>query len=266
MYVVAILIGSRLIKHEVRRRGIGLTDDAVMNFIIWTVIGGVIGARLYYVVFNWGYYAAYPVEIPALWHGGLAIHGGIIGGIGAGWAYLKRRSIPFWGMADCVAPALILGQAFGRFGNFMNGDAHGRPTEMPWGMVFPAGSIAGDEFPGIPLHPAMLYELVINVGIFALLWFGLRKRGHRDGFIFAVYLTMYSIGRPIVEHFRADSLMLGPLKTAQVVSLLIAASAVAAIFIFRLWKPAEQIAATGAKGDKSRHKIDAGAKNKKGRR
>src|SRR3972149_5764897 len=104
MYVVAIIIGSYLIKGEVRRKGIGLSGDEVMNFIIWTVIGGVVGARLYYVVFNPGFYLSNPMEIPAVWHGGLAIHGGLIGGVLTAWFYLKRRSIGFWRMADAVAP------------------------------------------------------------------------------------------------------------------------------------------------------------------
>ncbi|MFQ5465417.1 MAG: prolipoprotein diacylglyceryl transferase [Thermodesulfobacteriota bacterium] len=237
MYVVAILVGSVLIKREVKRKSIGLTDDEVINFIIWTVIGGVVVARLYYVVFNWGYYSAAPAEIPAVWHGGLAIHGGLIGGVAGGWLYLKRHGVRFWRMADAVAPALILGQAFGRFGNFMNGDAHGRPTTMPWGLVFPPDSIAGSEFPGTPLHPTMLYEMFINLGIFALLWFVLKKRDTRDGYLFACYAALYSAGRFMVEHFRADSLMLGPLRMAQVASIILIAVSLAAIMMKRLHEP-----------------------------
>ncbi len=236
MYVVAILAASWLIKKEVKRKSIALTDDDVMNFIIWTVVGGVIGARLYYVVFNLDYYLSSPVEIPAVWHGGLAIHGGMIGGIFAAWLYLKGKGAAFWRMADSVAPALILGQAFGRFGNFMNGDAHGRPTDMPWGIVFPPESIAGSEFPGIPLHPTMLYELVINLSIFLFLWLYLKEREHKDGFIFASYIALYSVGRFIVEHFRADSLMAGPIRAAQMVSLTIAAITLIIIFTRRLWE------------------------------
>lgn len=238
MYVVAIVVGSILIKHEVKRKGIGLTQDEVMNFIIWTVVGGVVGARLYYVAFNWGFYSANPSEIPAVWHGGLAIHGGLLGGVLAAWWYLSKRKIRFWRMADAVGPVLILGQAFGRFGNFMNGDAHGRPTDMPWGLVFPPESIAGSEFPGVPLHPTMLYEMFINLGIFCFLWFYLKKRDHRDGFIFASYVALYSAGRFFVEYFRADSLMLGPMRMAQVASIIIIVVSVAAIAGKRLWEPA----------------------------
>ncbi|MBI5233786.1 MAG: prolipoprotein diacylglyceryl transferase, partial [Deltaproteobacteria bacterium] len=103
MYVVAIIAGSLLIKSEVRRKNIPLIDDDVMNFIIWSVLGGILGARAYYVLFNLDYYLAYPKEIPAIWHGGLAIPGGLIGGALSAWAYLKRRAIPFFRMADAVA-------------------------------------------------------------------------------------------------------------------------------------------------------------------
>lgn len=239
MYVIAILVGSFLIKKEVKRRGVKLTDDDVMNFILWTVIGGIIGARVYYVIFNLNYYLANPKEIPAIWHGGLAFHGGLIGGVIFAYIYLKRHKIKFWIMADIAAPVIILGQAFGRFGNFMNGDAHGMPTTMPWGIIFPSESIAGSEFPDIPLHPVMLYEMAINLSIFLFLWFGLRKRKYKDGFIFAVYLILYSIGRFIVENFRADSLMLGQLRTAQVVSITVAVIVLACIVKGKLWQSSE---------------------------
>ena len=236
MYVIAILVGSFLIKREVRRKDIKLTEDDVMNFVLWSALGGIIGARIYYVAFNWDYYSANLREVPAVWHGGLAIHGGLIGGILIAYLYLKRRGISFWRMADSVAPAMILGQAFGRFGNFMNGDAHGRPTVMPWGIVFPPESIAGREFPNIPLHPTMLYEMTINISIFLILWFGLRNREHKNGFIFAAYLMLYSLGRFVVESFRADSLMMGPIRAAQAVSLTLAVATLIAILKGRLWK------------------------------
>jgi len=238
MYVIAILVGSRLILSEVKRKEIKLTPDDVMNFVVWMVAGGVIVARIYYVAFNWEFYSKYLKEIPAVWHGGLAIHGGIIGGLLGGYLFLKRKQVKFWSMADCVAPAGILGQAFGRFGNFMNGDAHGMPTTLPWGVVFPAGSIAGDEYPGIPLHPVMLYELLINFSIFLFLWLKIRKQNNlrKDGFVFALYIALYSAGRLFVETFRADSLMLGPLKAAQIVSIALILAVVAVIFWKRLWK------------------------------
>lgn len=248
MYVVAILVATYIIKQEVVRKAINLSADDVVNFITWTVIAGVVGARIYYVLFTLDYYIANPVEIPAIWHGGLAIHGGLIGGASAAWIYLRRRGVLFWRMADAVAPAIILGQTFGRFGNFMNGDAHGMPTAMPWGIVFPPGSIAGSQFPGIPLHPTMLYEMSINFCIFLFLWLSLRKREHKDGFIFAAYIALYSSGRFVVEGFRADSLMLGPIRIAQLVSAFIAIFVAGLIIKKRLWEPSK----TEARKDKKK--------------
>jgi phosphatidylglycerol:prolipoprotein diacylglycerol transferase len=234
MYVVAIVVGVYLLRKD-RRKGLELTDDDVMGFIIWAVVSGVLGARLYYVAFNMNYYLAFPWEIPAIWHGGLAIHGGLTGGFVFALIFLKKKKIPFWSMADAVAPTIILGQAFGRFGNFMNGDAHGTPTDMPWGIVFPLGSIAGGEFPGIPIHPTMLYEMFINLGIFFLIWFVIKNREYKAGFLFALYIVMYSAGRLFVEQFRADSLMLGDLRAAQIVSAVLIVGVLGIIMRKRLW-------------------------------
>jgi phosphatidylglycerol:prolipoprotein diacylglycerol transferase len=243
MYVVAIIVGSYLLKKEIRRKNIPLTDDDTMNFVLWVVVVGIIFARIYYVVFNPGYYLANPIEIPAIWHGGLAIHGGIIGGLLGGLIFVKRHGLIFWRLADAMAPSLILGQCFGRFGNFMNGDAHGAPTDMPWGIVFPPESIAGREFPGIPLHPSMLYELGINLTIFCVLWFVLKKRDYKDGFLFGSYLILYSIGRFFVEMTRADSLMLGSFRAAQVVSLTLVIGVLALIIYKKLWQPSLETSA-----------------------
>ncbi len=241
MYVVAILVGLYLIKREVKRKAIPLSDEDVTNFVLYVVFGGIVGARIYYVIFNWDFYSSNPLEIPAVWHGGLAIHGGLIGGIGVAYLYLKRRAIPFLRMADAVAPAIILGQAFGRFGNFMNGDAHGVPTDLPWGITFPPDSVAGADTimkygKNLPLHPTMLYEMVLNISIFLFLWFYLRKRPSKDGFIFVVYLILYSTGRFFVEAFRADSLMLGPFRVAQVVSIALILSGLFYMVRRRLWE------------------------------
>jgi phosphatidylglycerol:prolipoprotein diacylglycerol transferase len=219
MYVLGIVLAMVMLRQEVKRKGLPLTDDDVTNFVLLLVFGGILGARLYYVAFNWDYYGANPAQIPVLWRGGLAIHGGLIGGLVAGIWFARRHQIPLWRLGDTIAPNLILGQALGRFGNFMNGDAHGVPTDLPWGMVFASETPAGAQFGATPLHPVMLYEMAINLGIFALLW-KLRTRPFRDGFLFGLYIILYSGGRFVVEFFRADSLMLGPFRAAQVVSLL----------------------------------------------
>ena len=148
-------------------------------------------------------------------------------------------------MCSSDLPALILGQAFGRFGNFMNGDAHGVPTTLPWGMVFSPESAAGRQFPGIPIHPVMLYELLLNVSIFLLIWFVLRKKEHGHGFIFASYVAMYSVIRCFVESFRADSLMFGEWRAAQIVSISLFLIALAVIIQKKLWKAEVRTALRG---------------------
>lgn len=234
MYVIALLVGIFLIKKEVKRKGLPLTDDAVVNFVMYLFIGGVLGARIYYVIFNWDFYGANLKEIPAIWHGGLAIHGGIIGGLLAGIYFCKKNNQSFWELADTIAPAIILGQTFGRFGNFMNGDAHGIPTDMPWGIVFPPTSIAGAQFGPVPLHPTMLYEMFLNFTIFLILW-AVRKRNYKSGFLFSLYLILYSVGRFFVSFYRADSLMIGNLRAAQVISVLIILFFTSLIIKKRLW-------------------------------
>ena len=240
MYVVFILVGIFLIKKEVKRKGLPLTEDNIINMVMFFVIMGVLGARIYYVIFNWDYYGTNPMEIPAVWHGGLAIHGGLIGGIIAGIYYCRKRDISFWELTDTIAPAIILGQFFGRFGNFMNGDAHGVPTTMPWGIIFPPTSIAGSQFGPVPIHPTMLYEMVINFTIFLFLW-GIRKRNYQNGFLFSVYIILYSIGRFFVSFFRADSLMIGSFRTAHVISVILILSFGGFIVTKRLWSSRETL-------------------------
>ena len=128
MYVIALLVGVRIISRESDRLTLGLSREQISNYSTCALISGIIGARIYYVVFNWSYYAQNLIEIPAIWHGGLAIHGGVLAGFLFTFWYVKNREISLLGLGDAVAPALILGLAFGRFGNFMNGDAHGTAT------------------------------------------------------------------------------------------------------------------------------------------
>lgn len=236
MYVIGIVVGIILMRREVVRKNLNLSKDDIISYAFWVVIGGLLGGRIYYVIFQWNqYYAGNPLEVFAIWHGGLAIHGGIIGGALFTWLYSRVKKVNFLDLLDITAPALALGQVFGRFGNFMNGDAHGLPTNLPWGIVFPPGSVAGDEFPGQPLHPVMLYELALNLASFFILW-RLRKTDHKRGFIFALYILNYGILRFFVSFLRADSLMLGNIRGALVISAVFIAGSLSLILVFRLWK------------------------------
>lgn len=218
----AVLIGVTLSQYLAKRRRVD--PELLGDLAIWLVIAAIPCARLYYVLFEWQEYSQRPGDIIAIWKGGIAIHGAIIGGTIAAIVFARLKRISFWQLADLVAPSLILGQAIGRWGNFFNSEAFGKPTDLPWKLYIapryrPLELINFDYF-----HPTFLYESVWNLGVFALLMYlffwGL-KAAHRlkTGTLAAVYLIGYSLGRVWIEWLRTDSLMLGPLKVAQAVSL-----------------------------------------------
>jgi len=167
MIATACFVAVWIAGKEGERKGIG--KEKIRDFSLYAIIGAVIGARIYYEVFyNWTRLWDNPFSVFAVWQGGLAIHGGILGGLLVSLLYTKRNRISFWKFADTVAPSLILGQAIGRIGCFLNGDAHGYPTEMPWGLVYSPESPAGQMFPGQSLHPTQLYEMLFNFIIFGI--------------------------------------------------------------------------------------------------
>lgn len=204
MIAIACLLGLWVAGREAERKGID--REKTQDIFLYAIIGAVIGARLYYVAFaGWARFLDNPLSVFAVWQGGLAIHGGILGGLLVSLFYTRRQKIRFWKFADMGAPSLILGQAIGRIGCFLNGDAHGYPTDMPWGLVYSPESPAGQMFPGQPLHPTQLYEMLFNFIIFGILW-KVRKKMKVDGHLFLLYVIFYSVIRIFVEHFRADKL------------------------------------------------------------
>lgn len=222
LIAAAVLIGVSLSQYLAKRRNVN--PDLVSDLSIWLVIGAIPAARLYYVLFQWSEYSQQPGRIIAIWEGGIAIHGAILGGTLAALIFAKLKQISFWQLADLVAPSLILGQAIGRWGNFFNSEAFGRPTDLPWKLYIPLENrppaLANFDY----FHPTFLYESLWNLIVFALLitlfFRGLSGKPHlRLGTLFLVYLATYSLGRLWIEGFRIDSLMLGPLRIAQVVSL-----------------------------------------------
>jgi len=235
MYVISFILGYFIVRGEARRKNLFNKPEDVLDLFLVVIPLAIVFARLYYVAFQWEWYRHAPWEIPMLWHGGLAIHGGLIGGI-LGLVIISRwKRVPFWRLADCVVPALVVGQVLGRIGNFLNGDAFGTPTTLPWGIVFPRQSPAGMQYPGQPLHPAMLYEALGNLLVFAVLWW-LRKKRFQDGFLSAVYFIAYGVVRFVIEFFRGDALMLGPWRAAQVVSIALVVGFGTWVGVHRLWR------------------------------
>lgn len=218
----AVLLGVTLSQILAKRRHVN--PDLISDLAIWLVIAAIPSARFYYVLFQWQEYAQQPDQIFAIWRGGIAIHGAVIGGLVASLIFCWIKRISFWQIADLIAPSLILGQAIGRWGNFFNSEAFGRPTDLPWKLYIPLdrrppGYEGFDYF-----HPTFLYESLWNLMVFAILMslfvWGLKPNSKlKTGTLFLVYLVAYSCGRFWIEGLRMDSLMLGPLRIAQVISL-----------------------------------------------
>lgn len=209
LIAIAVLIGTILALREAKRKGI--KEESIIDMLLFAVPGAIIGARLYYVIFMWDYYSKNPGQILNLRGGGLAIHGVIIGGALVAYIFTKVKKLNFLTVADIVAPSLILGQAIGRWGNFANQEAHGGPTDLPWGIMVD----------GVKVHPTFLYESIWNFLVFGFLLWYRRKKAKADGEVFAMYLVLYSIARFLIEGMRTDSLMLGPIRVAQLISAII---------------------------------------------
>lgn len=215
----SMAFGLWLSAREAVRRG--ESPDDLLKAAEIALIGGLIGARLYYVLFNLDYYQTQPWwRIFAVWEGGLAIHGGLIAGLLTGGAYVWAKGLPLLTYLDIVAPSLALAQAIGRWGNFFNEEAFGGPTDLPWKLFIseprrPPAYVDQQFF-----HPTFLYESLWNVGAFFILYVVLRRRLERaPGALFLAYLALYSLGRFWIEGLRTDSLMLGSFRIAQIVSV-----------------------------------------------
>lgn len=223
LIATAVLIGVTLSQWLAKQRRVN--PEAIADLAVWLVVGAIPAARLYYVLFQWREYAAQPLQALAIWQGGIAIHGAILGGTIATLVFCRIRKLSFWQMADLVAPSLILGQAIGRWGNFFNSEAFGRPTDLPWKLYIPVEHRPWAYRSFEYFHPTFLYESLWNLGVFGLLMgiflWDLRQPQPRckPGTLFLLYWLAYSLGRLWIEGLRTDSLMLGPLRIAQVVSL-----------------------------------------------
>jgi phosphatidylglycerol---prolipoprotein diacylglyceryl transferase len=242
LIAAAVLIGASLSQFLAQRRRID--PELLSDLAIWLVIGAVPMARLYYVLFQWKDYAANPGKIIAIWEGGIAIHGAILGGTLAALLFAKLKQVSFWQMGDLVAPSLILGQAIGRWGNFFNSEAYGSPApDLPWKLFIPLDRRPADSVAEAFYHPTFLYESLWNLGVFGILMMlffaGLKGRVRlKTGTLLLLYMVLYSLGRVWIEALRTDSLMFGSIKMAQAVSLAsILAGAAGLVWLYGLRRP-----------------------------
>lgn len=228
MIAIAAIVGTMLGAREAKRRG--LNPELVYDFAFYVILAAIIGSRIYYVLFfDPAYFIKNPLEIFAIWKGGLAIHGGLIAGLLTAIWFTKKHKLSFWFFADIVTPSVILGQAIGRGACTLNGCSYGKPTNLPWAITFTNPDAAAPL--GIPLHPTQLYELILDLGIFVMV-FLLRKKIKFNGQLFLIYGMSYGVARFIVEGFRGDQLTIGGyISTAQTISILIFIAS-AALYVY----------------------------------
>jgi phosphatidylglycerol:prolipoprotein diacylglycerol transferase len=212
----AIGLGAWVASREARRKGLG--SQVFQDVLLWVILGGLIGARLFHVVDHWPHeYAVNPIRVLYVWEGGLAIWGGVVGGMFAMALFARRRQMSLGWLADIAVPGLVLAQAAGRLACVITGDAMGPPTSGPFGIAYTNPGAMVPQL-GVFYTPMPVYELVANLGIFAVLW-ALRRRRWPDGSLFLVYLVLYSLERFTLA-FTSSYLIIGfGLTQSQIISL-----------------------------------------------
>jgi len=235
--MLGALAAAYLAEREARRRK--MDGEIVWDALIWVLIGGILGARIWHILtpppsfqamgITTQFYLTHPLDALSIWNGGLGIPGAVIGGAIALFWFTRRRGLSFAAWADIAAPALALGQAIGRWGNYVNQEVYGAPTTLPWGITIQAetGYPAGTRF-----HPLFLYESLwnfLNLGI--LLWLSRRYPDRlKPGDIFLIYLVIYPVGRFLLEFLRLDSSQVGGLNINQALMAVVAVASAAFLF------------------------------------
>ncbi len=241
-FLLAVLWGGRMAYKW------KMSLDKMIDVLIYGTFAAIIGARLYYVIFRWDYYSTHLGEIIQIWNGGLAIYGGIIGGIIAAFITCRFNKLNFFNLLDCAGMSLLIGQGIGRWGNFANQEAFGSNTTMPWGMISEKTTLYlvdhKDELealgmtvdPYSPVHPTFLYESLWCLGSFLILLVIYKKFRKFSGQLFLTYGVLYGTGRAIIEGFRTDSLYIGDttLRVSQVLSAVVALLFLAALIFMHI--------------------------------
>lgn len=236
MYIVAFAIVYFLVLYRIKHEKYKYTAENIQDYLVWAMIGLLIGARLGYVlIYNFSYYAQHPFEIIIPFDfsngirfvgiSGMSYHGGLIGAIIMTIIFCRKRNIKFWQFADLLCPAIPLGYTFGRIGNFINGELFGRVTTVPWGMYFPLDPTHSLR------HPSQLYEAMFEgIFLFIVLWL-IRKKKLFDGFLLGIYICGYGLVRFIIEFFREPDyrvgFILGTISIGQFLCLLMMLAGIA---------------------------------------
>lgn len=206
-YALGFVIAYFLIYHLAKRRKLSITKDDVADLLVYALIGVVSGARIVYVVFyNPMFYLQNPLEVFAVWHGGLSFHGGLLGAMAASYIFCKKKKIDFYDLADIAVIPAALALALGRIGNFINAELVGRVTDVSWCIDYSKSQFA-EKINGCR-HPSQIYESIKNLAIFAVLWL-IKGKSLPKGFMFWSFVTMYGLLRAIAEFFRQPDEQIG---------------------------------------------------------
>lgn len=223
---LAICVGLFVILFIKKKYYPDIEQDLVLDLAFYNIIFGILGARMYYVILDYKYYFKYPQEILALWHGGLSIHGTIITCIVVTFIFLKFKKQKFMPLADLFTYGLVVGQIIGRWGNFFNSEAFGRPCDLPWKLYIPIGARPIGFYNESYFHPTFLYESLLSILIFCILFFVIRKiKNYKSGTVFFTYLVFYGITRFVIEGIRIDSILnIDGIPVAKIMSLILIAA------------------------------------------
>ena len=203
MYILGFISSYLLVTYQLKKNALKIDRAIIDDLFFYLILGLIAGARLGYVIFyNLSFYLQNPLDVFVIWHGGMSFHGGLIGSFIAGYIVMKRKKLNLFATLDLIIPTCPIGIGFGRIGNFINGELFGKPTNVPWAMVFPEGGSA-------PRHPSQIYEMFFEgILLFCILWI-YKDRKKRDGDVFALFLILYGLFRIFCELFRQPDSQLG---------------------------------------------------------
>jgi len=221
---VAVVVAVALVARWAQRAGI--VGDVVYSTAIWAIIGGILGARAVHIIDRWDFYSDNPGEILAIWRGGIALYGAILGGFAGGAIYARLSKYPIGRLADLTAPALLIAQTIGRIGDIINGEHISKATDLSWGFVYTHPDSLSNQVHGLlASHPAVVYEMIWNMMVLGVVWW-LWGRIKPDGMLFALYLGLYSFGRFFITFLREDKIWVVGLQEAHLIAIVVIVVAV----------------------------------------
>jgi len=236
-WVIGFVLAYFLLKYLVKRKELDMTEDDVSNILLYIIIGVILGARIFYVfIYNLPFYLSNPADIIAIWNGGLSFHGGLVGAAIGAFYYTKKKNISFYDIADIAVIPVALGLAFGRLGNFTNGELIGRVTDVSWCVDYSQNQFIGNPPEGCR-HPSQIYASFKNLLIFFTLWV-IKDKKVPKGFMFWLFVIMYSALRFTVGFFRAPDpqlgFIIGWLTMGQILSIIM--FSVGVFFMYKIFK------------------------------